>query len=142
MANYAVSTAKPAASLQPQFLTLAEKQRTIGFDHDRASHGGASRYCSGEIAKAQDAPRSGLALYNPAEHRPLTTRFGSVAGGTPAYRSLVLWSLGYPDAALADAKQALKDAREIDHAATLMFTLVLRSNTYVCAEITDAASEC
>jgi predicted ATPase len=34
-----------------------------------------------------------------------------------------LWSLGYPEAALADADQALNEAREIGHAATLMFAL-------------------
>ena len=35
-----------------------------------------------------------------------------------------LWMLGYPEAALADAEQALKDAREIGQAATLMYALV------------------
>ena len=40
-----------------------------------------------------------------------------------AYRSQALWVLGYSEAALADANSALKYAREIDHAATLMYTL-------------------
>ena len=34
--------------------------------------------------------------------------------------------LGYPEAALADAEHALKDAREIGHAATLMYALLPR----------------
>ena len=34
-----------------------------------------------------------------------------------------MWLLGYPEAALADADQALKDAREIGQAATLMHAL-------------------
>jgi len=34
-----------------------------------------------------------------------------------------LWVLGYPEAALADADHALKDAREIGHAVTLMLAL-------------------
>src|SRR6516225_500732 len=42
-----------------------------------------------------------------------------------SFRSWVLWFLGYPDAALRDADQALSDAREIGHAATLMFALAL-----------------
>ena len=37
-----------------------------------------------------------------------------------SYRSWALWLLGYPEAALADADHALKDAREIGQAATLM----------------------
>ena len=36
------------------------------------------------------------------------------------------WLLGYPEAALADAEHALKDAREIGHAATLMYALASR----------------
>ena len=40
-----------------------------------------------------------------------------------SYRSLALWLLGYPEAALADADHALKDAREIGQAATLMYAL-------------------
>jgi hypothetical protein len=34
-----------------------------------------------------------------------------------------LWLLGYPEAALADIDHALRDAREIGQAATLMFAL-------------------
>ena len=40
-----------------------------------------------------------------------------------SFRSLTMWMLGYPDAALADAERALQEAREIDHASTLMFAL-------------------
>jgi hypothetical protein len=35
----------------------------------------------------------------------------------------LLRTLGYPDAAFADAEHALTYAREIDHAASLMYTL-------------------
>ena len=38
-------------------------------------------------------------------------------------KSLACWLLGYPEAALADTEQALKDAREIGQAATLMYVL-------------------
>jgi len=38
-------------------------------------------------------------------------------------RSAALWLLGYPDAAFADAENALTYAREIGHAASLMYTL-------------------
>ena len=40
-----------------------------------------------------------------------------------SYRSWALWLLGYPEAALADTEHALKDAREIGQAATLMYAL-------------------
>jgi predicted ATPase len=42
-----------------------------------------------------------------------------------------LWLLGYPESALADANQALSDAREIDQAATLMYGLTIARLTDV-----------
>ena len=48
-------------------------------------------------------------------------------------RSWALWLLGYPEAALADSERALKDAREIDQAATLMYALFLRRLFISCA---------
>ena len=39
------------------------------------------------------------------------------------FRSKALWLLGYPEAALADIDQALKDARESGHAASLLWAL-------------------
>jgi predicted ATPase len=41
-----------------------------------------------------------------------------------SFRALSLWLLGYPEAALADLAQAVKYAREIDQAATLMYALI------------------
>ena len=40
------------------------------------------------------------------------------------FRSKALWLLGYPEAALADIDQALKDARESGHAASLAWALI------------------
>jgi predicted ATPase len=61
------------------------------------------------------------------------TRFGQDLRVTClAFRSMALWLLGYPEAALNDADCALMEARQIDHAATLMFTLnfPILVNTY------------
>jgi predicted ATPase len=54
---------------------------------------------------------------------------------------MALWLLGYPEAALKDADCALVEARQIEHAATLMFTLnfPILVNTY-CGNY-DAANE-
>jgi predicted ATPase len=54
---------------------------------------------------------------------------------------MLLWLLGYPEAALKDADCALMEARQIEHAATLMFTLnfPILINTY-CGNY-DAANE-
>jgi hypothetical protein len=63
-------------------------------------------------------------------HRPLATRFGLDSGvSILSFRSLAVWMLGYPEAGLSDADHALKDAREIGQAATLMYALFLTSMT-------------
>jgi predicted ATPase len=47
------------------------------------------------------------------------------------FRSQSLWYLGYPAAALADANQAVIEAREIGHAATLMTALAIVAQTHI-----------
>ena len=119
--------------LAAQFLALAEKQRATVPAHDRASLMGISLLYTGDIAEGRAHFDQAIALYDPAEHRPLATRFGQdVRVAILSYRSLALWLLGYPEAALADADHALKDAREIGQAATLMFALTVTSGPTIC----------
>jgi len=110
--------------LAEQFSMLAEKQEAtvpIMIGHRLMGH---ALLMTGEIAKAQAHYSQGLALYDPVEHRPFATRFGTdISVAILGFRSLALWLLGYPDAALGDADCALKDAREIGHAATWMYAL-------------------
>ena len=77
-----------------------------------------------DVAQGRTHFERAIALYNAAEHRPLAARFGQdVRVANLSYRSLALWVLGYPKAALADCNQAISDARDIGEAATLMFAL-------------------
>ena len=87
---------------------------------------GMSLLHTGYIEQARAHYDRGVALYNLAEHRPLATRFGQdIRVAILCYRSWTQWILGYPDLGLADANRALKDAREIGQAATLMYALYL-----------------
>ena len=108
--------------LAAQFLALAEKQGAtvpLMIGHRLM---GISLLYTGDIAEGRAHLDQAIALYDPAEHRPLATRFGQDARvAILSFRSLALWFLGYPEAALADADDALKDAREIGQAATLMY---------------------
>jgi hypothetical protein len=81
-------------------------------------------------------------LYDPAQHRPLATPFGlDIRTTSLFYLSYTHWFLGYPDAALADARRALKDARESGHAATLMVAMGVTSLTHMlCGEYVGAIS--
>ena len=83
-----------------------------------------------------------LAIYDPAEHRPLTTRSGRDVGVTLlSVRSGCLWQLGYPAASRNDAERALNEAREIGHAATLVFALFWASwHHMLCGHYAEAQS--
>jgi hypothetical protein len=60
--------------------------------HDPA----ASLLFTGDMAEGRAHLDQGIALYDPTEHRPLATRFGSdVRVAILCYRSLALWLLGY-----------------------------------------------
>jgi hypothetical protein len=86
---------------------------------------GTSLLFTGDIAEGRAYLDRGIALYDPAEHRPLATRFGEDHGVEAlCFRSWALWVLGYPEAALADAKDAVKNAREIGQAGSWMQALV------------------
>ena len=78
----------------------------------------------GDFVDGKEHYDRALAIYDPAEHRPLTTRSGRDVGVTLlSVRSACLWTLGYPAAARNDAERALNEAREIGQAATLMYAL-------------------
>src|ERR1700751_5511687 len=104
---------------------------------------GISLVHAGDIAEGRGHADRAIALYDPAEHRPLATRFGQDARVSAlCYRSWAQWFLGYPDAALADTSCALKDAREIGHAATLMYALFHASLTQIlCGDYAAANRE-
>jgi predicted ATPase len=122
--NFVAFNGDMMRELAAQFLTLAEKQgatapRMIG--HRLM---GTSFLETGDIAQGRAHYDQALALYDPAEHRSLATRFGQdVRVAILSYRSRALWVLGYPEAALEDTEHALKDARAIGQAATLMYAL-------------------
>jgi tetratricopeptide (TPR) repeat protein len=95
---------------------------------------------TGNMAQAREHYDQSLALYDAAQHRPLATRFGhDNRVAVLVYRSLALWCLGFPEGAVADAEHALKDARQIGLAHTLMFALFQTSLTHMhCGDYSAA----
>ena len=93
---------------------------------------GISLFHTGKPAEGRAHLDYARKLYNPAEHRPLATRFGQDVGiGILFQRALPLWMLGYPDAALVDCVQATSEAREIGLVTTLMPTLLYTSIVHI-----------
>ena len=65
-----------------------------------------------------------IAIYDRAEHQPITTRSGRDVGVTLlSVRAGCLWQLGYPAASRNEGERAVNEARKIGQAATLMFAL-------------------
>jgi class 3 adenylate cyclase/predicted ATPase len=126
-----------------RFLTLAEKQGAAGPLMVGHRLMGTSLVSTGDIAKARAHCDKAIALYDPVEHRPLATRFGQDVGVAILFwRSWALWLLGYPAAALADADDALTNAREIGHAGTLMYILHGAIWTHIqCGDYAIAAAQ-
>jgi class 3 adenylate cyclase/predicted ATPase len=110
--------------LAVEFMTLAQKQQTIFplvLGHRLM---GTSLLYLGDIAGGRAHLDRAIALYDPVEHRPLATRFGhDVGAAVLSNRPLALWLLGYPEAALKDADDAISHAREIGQTGTFLYAL-------------------
>jgi predicted ATPase len=132
VANFVSFNGALCSDLAAQFLALAEKQRAtvpLMIGHRIT---GISVLHTGNIARGRAHLDYAIALYDPAEHRPLAMRFGQDSKvSILTFRSLALWLLGYPQAALADVEHALKDSREIGQAPTLMNALGLTTWTLI-----------
>jgi class 3 adenylate cyclase/predicted ATPase len=123
-ANIVAFNSDVMRELAVQFLAVADKQRAKGPLMIGHRLMGLSLLHTGDIAGGRVHLDRAFSLYDPAEHRPLATRFGQdVGAATLCWRSIACWLLGYPQDALIDIEHALKIAREIGHSATLLYLL-------------------
>jgi len=143
VANLVAFKADIFIELAAQFLALAKEQRATAPLMIGHRIMGLTLLVTGNIAEARTHFDQALALYDPAEHRPLATRFGQdIMVVTLSNRSSALLLLGYLDAALADAERVIKEAREIGHAATLMYALQYTSVAHVhCGRYATAKAQ-
>ena len=143
VANYVAFNGDICRDLAAQFLMLAEKQKATGpllMAHAIMGH---TLLNEGDFNKAREHYDKGIALYDPREHRPLATRFGQdIRVAISSYRSLALWFLGFPEAALKDAESAVKYGRETGQAASLMFVLCVTDILYIlCGKYSVATAQ-
>ena len=124
VATLVAFNADVSRDLAAHVLELAEKQkasfpRVLGHNFL-----GAYLLYAGDFAEARAHLDQGIALYDSPEHSRLAMRFGEDQRvANLFFRSKALWLLGYPETALVDIDQALKDAREIGHAVSLLWAL-------------------
>jgi class 3 adenylate cyclase/predicted ATPase/energy-coupling factor transporter ATP-binding protein EcfA2 len=132
VANLVAFNGDVMRELAAQFLALANKQTATGPLMMGHRLMGLSLLHTGDVVDGRAHLDRAITFYDPAEHRPLATRFGQdIGAATLSWKSLAFWLLGYPEAALADSEHALKVAREIGHSATLMYVLNFRAWTHI-----------
>jgi tetratricopeptide (TPR) repeat protein len=115
-----------------QYLALAIKQKATVPLMNGHRLVGISLLLTGSIQEGRDHLDRAIALYDPGEHQSVAARFGVDIGvSILCYRSIALWLLGYPEAALADMTRALENARATGQAASLMFALHHAALTHI-----------
>jgi predicted ATPase len=141
--NYVASNGDVVRDLSAQFLALAEKHGATAPLVIAHRIMGISLATTGDVAKGRAHFDRASTLYDPVEHRALATRFGvDTAASVLSFRSWTIWVLGYPEAALADADNALKIARDIGQAATLMYALAVTSHPLIhCGNYATASMQ-
>ena len=143
VANYVVFNRDICRDLAAQIFALAEKKgETVPLLMAHTIMGHTSLN-GGDFNKAREHYDKGIALYDPNEHRPLATRFGQdIQVAILSYRSLALWLLGFPEAALKDAENAVKYGRETGQAASLMFVLYVTAILHIlCGNYSVATAQ-
>ena len=127
-ANLGAFNGDALCDLAAQFLALAEKQGAavpLMVGHRLV---GSSSLHTGDFVDSRAHFDQALSLYDPDKHRSLATWHGQdIRVSILSFRSITLWMLGYPEAALTDVDQAVNHAREIGHAPSLIYSLAATS---------------
>ncbi|KRQ14659.1 adenylate/guanylate cyclase domain-containing protein [Bradyrhizobium manausense] len=132
VANFNGFHASTVTELAAQFLERAEEQKEATLQMLGQRLVGVSQATIGNLPEALTQFDRAIASYNPAEHRQLSARFGQdIRVAALCYRSWIRWMLGYPRAALADAKSAVAEAREVGQGVPLMYSLYFTSYAFI-----------
>src|SRR5262249_45673344 len=131
-ANLGAFNGDVVCDLAAQYLALAEKQRaTIPLMVGHRVVGSSSLH-AGDFVDSRAHYDQALSLYDADKHHSLATRFGQdIRVSILSFRSITLWILGYPEAALTDVDQVVKGARAIGHAASLIYALAVTSVSHL-----------
>src|SRR5262245_6120642 len=114
-----------ARALTDELFQLAEQQNDDDLRIQAHHSAWASFGWLGDFAAGHDHAELGISLYNPAKHRAHTLTYVGHDPGVCAWSQcgLSLWFLGYPERALAHARQSMILAEQIAHAPTVAHAL-------------------
>ena len=113
-----------AQELAEQLLTLAQHTQDPVILVAAHRAGGTTLLWMGAVASAHTHFAQGIALYDSTQNRASTLLYGEEAGVIcHIYAAWTLWSLGYPDQALAQSHEAVTLAQQRAHPYSRSFAL-------------------
>ena len=141
LASVAASSGAATRELAAECLQLAQKGGGQG-ERVAGHHAvGLSLMFSGDVLAARAHFDQAIAMFDPSEDRQATRYGGEYWSSSFAGRAATLWTLGYPDAARADAEASLESARAFGHAMTLGNNLIFAAWTnFACGNFEIAGS--
>ncbi|ETW99556.1 MAG: hypothetical protein ETSY1_14565 [Candidatus Entotheonella factor] len=112
-----------AQEVSEQLLELAREQDDTALEMEAYPTLAMVLIYRGEFRRALDYAERGLALFDPQEHREHVARWGQAPGLVClAMSAWALWSLGYPDQAVAQSRHAIALAQQLAHPYSLALT--------------------
>jgi class 3 adenylate cyclase/predicted ATPase len=113
-----------ACELGDQLLRQAQEQHDVGCMIEAHRALGSTLYFLGDFARAWAHQEQGGTLYDPQQHRALAFHYGQDPGVVcRAFAAVTLWSLGYPEAALRQSREALTLAQTLAHPFSFTYAL-------------------
>ena len=123
-ANVVAFKGDEASKLADEFLVRANKQDALGPIMNGHRLVGTTLLARGNFAEGRTHLDRGVTLCNVIDRDPQSMHLSAdVRPVILGFRSVAVWSLGFPQAALLDADCALREARKNAHAGTLMHVL-------------------
>jgi len=113
-----------AREVGEQLIGLAQRQRDPALILEAHRALGTTLYFPGELTSARVHLEQGIALYHLQQHRSHAFLYGRDPGmDCQIYLAWMLWTLGYPDQALAAMRLALTLVEEVSHPFSLATAL-------------------
>ena len=140
-ANVVAGNVEACRDVADRVLELAEKQGRLAELVLGHLCVGTSLLLTGEITRGKVHLDHAITLYDPGLPRASMAREDPRVAAL-IFRSIALWMLGHPEAALADASGAIKNARALGYATPLMFALAHAELTYMLCGNYAAGGEC
>lgn len=131
-----------AQEVGEQLLELAQRQDNAALNMEAYQTLAMVLIYRGEFRCALDYAERGLALFDPQEHREHVARWGQAPGLVClAMSAWALWSLGYPDQAVAQSRKAIALAQQLAHPYSLALTYGLASRLHQLRRDVQATQE-